>query len=743
TGTEWRVVESPPEGCLQHIAVGVNVVWGLTREHKVWFRRGFTNDQGSPSKSANNKQEQKDVVHPSDDPGTSWLQMVGALNMISVGPNDQVWGVTTEDHIAVIRTGVTPQELAGRTWRSIALPLASELSPEPSPTPSPVPSPGLDSFRKQSLSALSTTDSHSSSVGVCESSSPSLIQEADVENMEAALSNLKTIGQGDGVTTQVDMKSDEGGGTRTTANVITAKEDIDQNNEGEKEIKEETKERDNDKDSESVTSQDLSVQIKYPEENSASLTSSVISDGTSDYLGVITAASSNSIPNNVVPVQSSHLDNSPTNVTSSGLKPEEDNSVTPETLSIDGRFRHESMSSVGSSTFALGSMVLPREELPTYTLMPMQEGHLWMWLTGGGCWTQANNMPKWFVSETTPQALSGPWRKMIRDEIHQRNQKEVQPFSGYEEAFEGTSWVISGQCRWLANSSWSAASIELEMVGSRRSQVKDATIIIHYTHGTKKKKEIISCCSVLLSGLCVEPPSKFMVVFFMPSAPHFPKSILFSSETDAEEWLNHIATACNQFRGLTERPSTYCVWSTTAQGDMYVHDSSITEEELRAESQAAHQEIDIGRGIPPFIRKLDRGLRPGCFISISGQIHPKAKEFYINLQTTDKSDANVALHINPRFAKEYSKKVVVLNTKENGSWGKESKQSLSVLVPGKQFEIAIVCDDRDFKISLNDKFWGSYKHRISPGKISYVGVHGEVTVSGITYNHGAVSMKYL
>ncbi|CAL4093903.1 unnamed protein product, partial [Meganyctiphanes norvegica] len=124
---EWIMVGTPLGSCLQQISVGVNVVWALTRDHKVWFRQGFTNKNGSQNYLIINESGQaEDVGQPSDEPGTSWRLMDGSFNMISVGPNDQVRGVTSEDNIAVIRTEVTSKKLAGQTWQSIVLPLASE-----------------------------------------------------------------------------------------------------------------------------------------------------------------------------------------------------------------------------------------------------------------------------------------------------------------------------------------------------------------------------------------------------------------------------------------------------------------------------------------------------------------------------------------------------------------------------------------------------------------------------------------
>ncbi|CAL4078311.1 unnamed protein product [Meganyctiphanes norvegica] len=126
-GTEWITVGTPLGSCLQQIAVGVNVVWALTRDHKVWFRQGFTNKNGSQNYLIINESGQaEDVGQPSDEPGTSWRLMDGSLNMIYLGPNDQVSGVTSEDNTAVIRTEVTSEKMAGQTWQPIDLPSAPE-----------------------------------------------------------------------------------------------------------------------------------------------------------------------------------------------------------------------------------------------------------------------------------------------------------------------------------------------------------------------------------------------------------------------------------------------------------------------------------------------------------------------------------------------------------------------------------------------------------------------------------------
>ncbi|XP_017339163.1 tectonin beta-propeller repeat-containing protein 1 [Ictalurus punctatus] len=107
-GTTWVVVESPsPEVGAIHVAVGVNVVWAVTKDHKVWFRRG---------------------VNSHNPCGSGWIGMVGEMLMINVGLNDQVWGISCEDRAVHFRQGVTVSELSGKAWKAVSVPRDSERS---------------------------------------------------------------------------------------------------------------------------------------------------------------------------------------------------------------------------------------------------------------------------------------------------------------------------------------------------------------------------------------------------------------------------------------------------------------------------------------------------------------------------------------------------------------------------------------------------------------------------------------
>lgn len=107
-GTSWTVVESPsPDVGAIHVAVGVSVVWAVTKDNKVWFRRG---------------------VNSHNPCGSGWIHMVGEMLMVNVGLNDQVWGISSEDRAVYYRQGVTPSELSGKTWKIISVPREGDRS---------------------------------------------------------------------------------------------------------------------------------------------------------------------------------------------------------------------------------------------------------------------------------------------------------------------------------------------------------------------------------------------------------------------------------------------------------------------------------------------------------------------------------------------------------------------------------------------------------------------------------------
>ncbi|XP_070581282.1 tectonin beta-propeller repeat-containing protein 1-like isoform X2 [Ptychodera flava] len=105
-GTDWNYVSAPDNCVLSMVSVGTKAVWATTRDGRVWFRKGFNSLQANNDSFAAL--------------GVGWVEMVGNMSQVSVGPNDQVWALGfNEDKNVYFRTGVTPSEPSGKEWKAI------------------------------------------------------------------------------------------------------------------------------------------------------------------------------------------------------------------------------------------------------------------------------------------------------------------------------------------------------------------------------------------------------------------------------------------------------------------------------------------------------------------------------------------------------------------------------------------------------------------------------------------------
>lgn len=76
-GVSWAQVSLPHENVrLMQISLGVNALWAIARDHKVWFRKGI---EGLNSG--------KDNSHAL---GSGWVEMVNELSNVSVSRKDRV-----------------------------------------------------------------------------------------------------------------------------------------------------------------------------------------------------------------------------------------------------------------------------------------------------------------------------------------------------------------------------------------------------------------------------------------------------------------------------------------------------------------------------------------------------------------------------------------------------------------------------------------------------------------------------
>ncbi|TEA42738.1 hypothetical protein DBR06_SOUSAS1610265, partial [Sousa chinensis] len=97
----------------------------------------------------------------------------------------------------------------------------------------------------------------------------------------------------------------------------------------------------------------------------------------------------------------------------------------------------------------------------------------------------------------------------------------------------------------------------------------------------------------------------------------------------------------------------------------------------------------------PYHRPIPGSLRVGMSIYIQGVASEHMKRFFVNFEVGQGPEADVAFHFNPRFD-GWDK--VVLNTRQNGNWGKEEKKRSMPFSKGAAFELVFMVLAEHYKV---------------------------------------------
>ncbi|XP_062368477.1 galectin-4 [Cinclus cinclus] len=124
----------------------------------------------------------------------------------------------------------------------------------------------------------------------------------------------------------------------------------------------------------------------------------------------------------------------------------------------------------------------------------------------------------------------------------------------------------------------------------------------------------------------------------------------------------------------------------------------------------------------PYVAPVVGGLRPGMAIYIQGVVAAQPDWFRVNLALGAQDDADVALHLNPRFQGG----VTVLNSRRGGRWGDEQRRELHPLSAGGPFEMVISVTPEGYRILVNGTFYEQFPHRLPPEQVTAVTVDGDL-----------------
>lgn len=358
----------------------------------------------------------------------------------------------------------------------------------------------------------------------------------------------------------------------------------------------------------------------------------------------------------------------------------------------------------------------------------------WAFVEAGACSMDVVQVPHWFTDSHNVHNtdLTTKWRLNILEQLKTRNNYHSLDLSNYGVAVEEKGWTRSCEARLVKSSSLLEDCIlslywhDLESTGTLSVFQPDGTI-----------QFILNLCDVTNVFSISEPASPRICL----SVPRENKScikIQFISEMEQEEWLNVLVNITSQINGVSGKPSANSVWSITSSGDVLNWDplpaslncgkNGIYTKEL----PVLGKDITVG-----FSSNLNNNFTPGSSLKITGSLFDVVSRFHINLQGPEVKKqrhkietevTEIPLHFNIRF----DENAVVCNTKIFGSWGTEERHPLP-LTSGQEFSIQIFCDVQVFRISVNNKHYCLYEHRLSPESITSVLVQGPLKLYTMEY----------
>ncbi|KAG8451949.1 hypothetical protein GDO86_003949 [Hymenochirus boettgeri] len=128
----------------------------------------------------------------------------------------------------------------------------------------------------------------------------------------------------------------------------------------------------------------------------------------------------------------------------------------------------------------------------------------------------------------------------------------------------------------------------------------------------------------------------------------------------------------------------------------------------------------------PFTAALSQGLHEGLMVVINGIVLPSGDRFNINFQCGNCADDDVAFHFNPRFI---DGGIVVCNTKERQSWGKEENKCEMPFHRGQNFEIRVIVTNHGYNVSVNGNHFVEYHHRVPLHRVNTLTIGGCVNLT--------------
>eukprot|EP00095_Tigriopus_kingsejongensis_P005868 maker-scaffold38_size502422-snap-gene-2.18 protein:Tk05868 transcript:maker-scaffold38_size502422-snap-gene-2.18-mRNA-1 annotation:"tectonin beta-propeller repeat-containing protein" len=708
TGTSWADVDSPgPTSQLSHVSVGECAVWALSRDRQVWLRNGVRAASSRDSETLAK--------------GSKWIGMVGELQMLSLGPGDQVFGINDDnEHQVVFRTGVTPSDLSGKTWKVIS---ASPLRPRSQSQSSTTSSVSSNAVYSDNFAKISEVSPDGVGPGVALGSSNTFFKDTATKIGESVTKDV--VAQTAGIVA---------GRTLGRIPVLGAPLAMAANRMVREEIQ----------------------KMHFPnEESQAPLDQSPKPPG----IGTETPAQAR--------IDQSMYASAVENV--EGLKLADALDEEPKDEEGANRPLRRSASIVSGEDHIVDREDRYGFEDSVYDMGLNPNTPHWVWIAAGGCKLDGSPPGSWFVETfaSSESNLAGePWRVDILQQLRDNNDvARSDAFTCYNSPIERTSWIKKASVK-IHNgdirAKWEPCSVELEQTGNPQGGIDFGTLSIF--GNTKRSKEHLSLFEI--TCVCQNGDKTLGIHTTKRSLSLQPIQIKFNGDLEMEEWHREICygefelqndtihlgsfhpshLGMNSVRGIEGPPAQGSTFSVTARGEVTVFDPKVMEEsgfdpEIKKVDGQFSQSIAIEGLEQPIVKTLENGFPPGTVMSFTLQLTEECERFFLNLQTGKPDlESDVALHLNPRLKHRQT----VLNHKKAGVWGQEEKLPLSlisedgnaseVFVLGKSVQIILKSEPAHYLVIVNGLQYAKFKHRIKPEDVTHFRLQGDIIPKSAVYH---------
>nr|XP_028575687.1 16 kDa beta-galactoside-binding lectin-like isoform X1 [Podarcis muralis] len=147
--------------------------------------------------------------------------------------------------------------------------------------------------------------------------------------------------------------------------------------------------------------------------------------------------------------------------------------------------------------------------------------------------------------------------------------------------------------------------------------------------------------------------------------------------------------------------------------------------------------LEEGRGL---VSKMERqtqmvfshlSIKPGECIKVKGKVPPEAKSFALNLCH---DDSDTILHFNPRFDSHGDVKTIVCNSKSNGQWDSELRESVFPFQQGEDTKICLSFDYEAVTVKINGDQEVKFPNRLGANSAKIFSVEGDIAIKSVKFD---------